>query len=115
MVEGEVEQWVEESRQFLSVGDAVFIPAETVHASFVAADAPRAAHPVVVLGPGYGDAGYETVDVASEPPVGGSAVVVGRATFCDARDLAGRRRATQPEGGKTWRRTTRIQPRLRLS
>lgn len=66
VVDGEVEQWVEESRQFLSVGEAVFIPANTVHASFVAADAPGAAHLVVVLGPSYGDAGYETVDVASE-------------------------------------------------
>ncbi len=67
VVEGEVEQWLEESHRVISVGDAVFIPADTVHASFVAADAPTAAHLVVVLGPSYGDAGYETVDVTSEP------------------------------------------------
>lgn len=68
VIQGQIEQWVENSHQLLRVNEAVFIPAGTVHASFVAADAASPARLVVVLGPSYGDVGYEAVDVSAEEP-----------------------------------------------
>ena len=65
-VSGSVEQWLEQEKRDLHTGDSLFIPADTVHASFnVGVD------PVIllaILGPCVGDQGYELVDVASESP-----------------------------------------------
>jgi quercetin dioxygenase-like cupin family protein len=68
VIDGEIEQWVEKTSQVLKANEAVFIPADTVHASFVAADAEKPARLVVVLGPSYSEVGYEAVDVAAEEP-----------------------------------------------
>lgn len=68
VLSGRVEQWVETERRTLEVGDAVHVPAGTVHASFVAADAPGPVHLLVVLTPSTGESGYEAVDVAGEEP-----------------------------------------------
>lgn len=68
VIEGEIEQWVGETNRTLGVNESVFIPMDTVHASFVAADAAGPARLVVVLGPSYSDAGYVAVDVSTEEP-----------------------------------------------
>jgi hypothetical protein len=52
----------------LTVGDAAFIPMGAVHATFVAATAVEPVRLFVVLGPSYGPAGYEAIDVSHEEP-----------------------------------------------
>ena len=66
VVSGEVEQWLERERSFLTGGDSVFIAADTVHASFNRGDEP--ARLLAILGPCVGEIGYELVDVAAEEP-----------------------------------------------
>ena len=66
VIAGKVEQWVDRERRFLGPGDAAFIPAGTVHASFNAGAAD--AKLVAILGPCVGEGGYELVDVAGEAP-----------------------------------------------
>jgi quercetin dioxygenase-like cupin family protein len=66
VVEGQVEQWLERAHKLLGPGEAVFIPADMVHASFNVGDKP--AKLMVTLGPCVGESGYEVVDVASELP-----------------------------------------------
>lgn len=68
VVDGEVEQWVKEEHRILSANEAVFVPKDTVHATFVAENAASPAHLLVVLSPSYSEAGYEAVDVATEEP-----------------------------------------------
>ncbi|MFK7862289.1 MAG: cupin domain-containing protein [Granulosicoccus sp.] len=66
VVSGSVEQWLGQEKQILATGDSLFIPADSVHASFNVG-----AEPVIllaILGPCVGDQGYELVDVASENP-----------------------------------------------
>jgi quercetin dioxygenase-like cupin family protein len=63
---GRIEQWLEQERRQLEPGDAVFIAAGTVHASFN--DGSETAELTVALGPCVGDGGYELVDVSGEPP-----------------------------------------------
>jgi quercetin dioxygenase-like cupin family protein len=64
---GKVEQWVREERKDLEPGDVVFIPQDTVHATFVPTDG-EPARLLVVLGPSHGLAGYEAVDASTEQP-----------------------------------------------
>jgi quercetin dioxygenase-like cupin family protein len=66
VIAGKVEQWVDRERCILGPGDAAFIPAGTVHASFNAGAAD--AKLVAILGPCVGEGGYELVDVAGEAP-----------------------------------------------
>ncbi len=66
VIEGEVEQWLEQQQQVLQPGDAVFIPANTVHASFNTGHQPIKL--LAILGPCVGEAGYELVDVADQSP-----------------------------------------------
>jgi quercetin dioxygenase-like cupin family protein len=63
---GQIEQWLETKNQVLKPGDAVFIGADVVHASFNTGNGP--AKLMVVLGPCVGEGGYEVVDVAGEAP-----------------------------------------------
>jgi quercetin dioxygenase-like cupin family protein len=63
---GEIEQWLEQERRTLRPGDAVFIGAGVVHASFNTGG--ETARLTVALGPCVGDSGYEAVDVAQEEP-----------------------------------------------
>jgi quercetin dioxygenase-like cupin family protein len=65
-VSGSVEQWLEQEKRDLHTGDSLFIPADTVHASFNVGDDPVIL--LAILGPCVGDQGYELVDVASESP-----------------------------------------------
>jgi quercetin dioxygenase-like cupin family protein len=64
--EGRIEQWLEDSRQELGPGEAVYIPADVVHASFTVGDEP--AKLTVILTPTAGEDGYSVVDVAGEEP-----------------------------------------------
>ena len=66
VVSGKVEQWVDRDKRILAPGDCVFIPPDTVHASFNvgASDATI----VAILGPCVGKIGYELVDVAGDAP-----------------------------------------------
>jgi quercetin dioxygenase-like cupin family protein len=64
---GSIEQWVGDEHRFMTAGDSCFVPKNTVHASFVPADAPPA-RIFVVLTPSHGPDGYELVDVADESP-----------------------------------------------
>jgi quercetin dioxygenase-like cupin family protein len=66
VVEGEVEQWLNRERRILQRGDSLFIPADTVHASFNVGAGN--AHLLAILGPCVGEIGYELVDVSGEEP-----------------------------------------------
>ena len=65
-VKGTMEQWVGEEMQMLKPGDAVFIPADEVHASFNIGD--DNAYALAILGPCVGEIGYEVVEVAVQAP-----------------------------------------------
>lgn len=66
-VEGEVEQWLEQGKQTLRAGDAVYLPAGVVHASFNVSS--RNAKLVAILGPCLDvPNGYQVVEVAGESP-----------------------------------------------
>lgn len=66
VIDGEIEQWIDQKQQTLGSGDSAFIGADVVHASFNVSD--RDAKLLAILGPSVGPAGYELVDVAGEEP-----------------------------------------------
>ena len=66
MREGRIEQWLEEDKQELGPGEAVYIPTDVVHASFTVGD--EDAKLSVILTPTAGDDGYSVVDVFEEEP-----------------------------------------------
>jgi quercetin dioxygenase-like cupin family protein len=66
VLEGELEQWVEDDRCTLHAGDAVIIPAAVVHASYNVSAAP--ARIIAVLSPCVGEAGYEVEELADQEP-----------------------------------------------
>lgn len=66
VISGEIEQWIEDEKQVLKPGDAVFIKADTVHASFTLGD--ENAHLLAILGPSVGEGGYAMVDMSGEAP-----------------------------------------------
>jgi quercetin dioxygenase-like cupin family protein len=67
VVEGEVEQWLDQQKRVLKAGDTVFLPAGVVHASFNTSQ--RNARLLAVLGPSAGEGnGYEVVEVADQAP-----------------------------------------------
>ena len=65
-VKGTVEQWVGQEKHLLNPGDAAYINADEVHATFNDGDEP--VYVIAILGPCVGDMGYELVDVANEAP-----------------------------------------------
>ena len=66
VIDGEVEQWIDQEKQMLRPGDSAFIGANVVHASFNVSD--RNAKLLAILGPSVGPEGYELVDVAEQEP-----------------------------------------------
>lgn len=66
VLEGSVEQWVNQEKRILGPGDAAFIPADMVHASFNIGSS--TARVLAILGPAVGADGYEVVEVAGESP-----------------------------------------------
>lgn len=78
VVEGRIQQWVEAEATALGAHEAVFIPANTVHATFVSPDAADSARLLVALGPSHTDAGYEAVDVSTQEPWASMTTVIPR-------------------------------------
>ena len=66
VIEGEIEQWVDQEKRLLRPGDSAFISAGVVHASFNVGG--RNAKLLAILGPCVGSEGYELVDVAKQEP-----------------------------------------------
>lgn len=66
VLSGKIEQWLEKERQILDAGDAIYIGADVVHASFNTFDEP--AKLLVALGPAIGEEGYQLVEVHEEEP-----------------------------------------------
>lgn len=66
VLQGQIEQWLEKESQVLTPGDAIFIDADVVHASFNTFEKP--AKLLVALGPAVGDEGYQLVEVHEEEP-----------------------------------------------
>jgi quercetin dioxygenase-like cupin family protein len=66
VVEGTIEQWVESESATLTVGDAVVIPADAVHATYNDSDQP--AKILAVLSPAVEGDGYAAVDVSDAEP-----------------------------------------------
>jgi quercetin dioxygenase-like cupin family protein len=66
VIEGTIEQWLEQEKSTLSAGDSVVIPASAVHATFN--DGDEAAKILAILSPSVGDDGYGVEDMAAEQP-----------------------------------------------
>ncbi len=66
VVEGTIEQWIEQERRLLGPGDAVVIGESVVHASFNDGDSP--AKIIAILSPAVGEDGYGVKDVSSDEP-----------------------------------------------
>lgn len=66
VIEGEIEQWIDQEKRTLRSGDSAFIGTDVVHASFNVSD--RNAKLLAILGPCVGLEGYELVDVAEQEP-----------------------------------------------
>lgn len=66
VVSGRVEQWIDREKRVLGPGEAAFIEAGTVHASFnIGSDEAKV---VAIFGPSVGDAGLEMIEMAGEEP-----------------------------------------------
>jgi quercetin dioxygenase-like cupin family protein len=65
VLEGTIEQWIGEDKRNLGAGDAAFIPANTVHATYNVGN--QKARLLAILGPCFGDA-PEIVDFTNEVP-----------------------------------------------
>jgi quercetin dioxygenase-like cupin family protein len=66
VLDGRIEQWLEQEHRILGPGDSVFIPRNVVHASFNASDGE--ARFLAILGPSVTDAGYVAIDVSEDAP-----------------------------------------------
>ena len=64
--EGRIEQWLEDVKQELGAGEAVYIPRDLVHASYTVGDSD--AKLSVILTPTAGDDGYSVIDVFEQEP-----------------------------------------------
>jgi quercetin dioxygenase-like cupin family protein len=68
VIAGKVEQWLDKEKRLLGFGDAAFVPAGTVHASFNAGDGD--ARLLAIFGPSVGE-GFTTIEVGGEAPWAG--------------------------------------------
>ncbi len=66
VLSGTVEQWLDKEKRVLRPGDALYIDANVVHASFNAGN--DKAKLLAILGPCKGEIGYEMEDMAGETP-----------------------------------------------
>lgn len=66
VLDGEIEQWLEQEKTILKTGDSTFIPANVIHASFNTSEKP--VRVLAILGPAVGEDGYEVVEVADRSP-----------------------------------------------
>ena len=65
VLDGAVEQWLEEEHRVMHVGDSVLIGASVVHASFNTFA--QRARLFVVVSPCAGESGYTATDVSDQP------------------------------------------------
>jgi len=70
VISGKLEQWIDQEKRILGPGDSVFIPPNTVHASFNVGDG-EPTEILAVFGPSVGDNGLEMIDVSGEAPWNG--------------------------------------------
>ena len=66
VIEGEVEQWLEQTKRVLKPGDSVFIPADVVHASFNLSDKPVKL--LAMFAPCVTAAGFVSVEMGDQEP-----------------------------------------------
>lgn len=67
VLDGSIEQWVGKEKHILNAGDSVFIPANTVHASFQIGE--KEAKLLATLGPcSDNEVGYDIQDMSTESP-----------------------------------------------
>ncbi len=66
VLQGKIEQWVGKQMSILGPGDAAFIPADCVHASFNIGEVD--AKVLAILGPAVGESGYEVEEMADQAP-----------------------------------------------
>ena len=66
VIEGTIEQWLEQEKRVLTVGDSVVIPASAVHATFN--DGEGSAKILAILSPAVGEDGYGVEDVSDQQP-----------------------------------------------
>lgn len=66
VLKGKIEQWVNEEMKILEPGDAAFIGAGVVHASYNIGH--ENAQVLAILGPAVGATGYEVEEVADKAP-----------------------------------------------
>jgi quercetin dioxygenase-like cupin family protein len=67
VVSGKVEQWIDREKRLLGAGDAAFISAGIVHATFNSGGEARL---LVIFSPCVGE-GFEVIDVSGEAPWNG--------------------------------------------
>ena len=66
VLEGSIQQWIEQTSVNLTRGESAFIPANVVHATFNTTDQP--ARFIAMFSPCTGENGYEVLDVYEEEP-----------------------------------------------
>jgi quercetin dioxygenase-like cupin family protein len=66
VLEGRIEQWIEQERRELGPGDVAVVPADAVHGTYNTGDVP--ARILAILSPPVGESGYSAVDVSGEEP-----------------------------------------------
>lgn len=65
-IKGTVEQWINKEKRMLKPGDAIYVDADVVHATFNNSD--ESAFVLAILGPCVGEEGYEVVEVGDQAP-----------------------------------------------
>jgi quercetin dioxygenase-like cupin family protein len=66
VVSGKIEQWLDQDKLVLGPGDSVFVPPNTVHASFNVGT--EEAHILAIFGPSVGKDGLENIDMSEVSP-----------------------------------------------
>ncbi|MEM6632661.1 MAG: cupin domain-containing protein [Bacteroidota bacterium] len=66
VIEGTIQQWIEDTSVNLTQGESAFIPTNIVHATFNTTDSP--ARFIAILSPCIGESGYEIQEVQQEQP-----------------------------------------------
>jgi quercetin dioxygenase-like cupin family protein len=66
VLEGHIEQWIEQEKTILGPGDVAVIPADAVHGTYNTGDVD--ARIVAILSPPVGESGYSAVDHSGDEP-----------------------------------------------
>lgn len=66
VLEGRVEQWLDQERRVLEAGDGLFIAADVVHATFNIEEG--SSRIIVAFAPSVGEEGYVPVEVGDQEP-----------------------------------------------